>query len=116
MINRSGSPIAERYRRLRLKLDQPGPDGAARQVIVVTSAVPEEGKTTTAINLALALAEDRDRRTLDRRRPSPAFGDPLHQPATHARPLEVLTGEAPLDHVIIEVKSARLSILPARPR
>jgi capsular exopolysaccharide synthesis family protein len=114
MVNRSGSPIAERYRRLRLKLDQPGPDGAARQVIVVTSAVPEEGKTTTAINLALALAEDRDRRTLlidaDLRRPSVTrYITP--QPTLGLS--EVLTGEAPLDHVIIEVKSARLSILPA---
>jgi polysaccharide biosynthesis transport protein len=114
MVNRPGSPIAERYRRLRLKLDQPGPGGSVRQVIVVTSAVPEEGKTTTAINLALALAEDRDRRTLlvdaDLRRPSVTrYVTP--QPTLGLS--EVLTGEAPLDHVIIEVKSARLSILPA---
>jgi receptor protein-tyrosine kinase/non-specific protein-tyrosine kinase len=114
MVNRPGSPIAERYRRLRLTLDQPGPGGATRQVIVVTSAVPEEGKTTTAINLALALAEDRDRRTLlvdaDLRRPSVTrYLSP--QPILGLS--EVLTGQAPLDHAIIEVKSARLSILPA---
>jgi capsular exopolysaccharide synthesis family protein len=114
MVNRPGSPIAERYRRLRLQLDRPGPDGSTRQVIVVTSAVPEEGKTTTAINLALALAEDRDRRTLlidaDLRRPSVTrYLSP--QPTLGLS--EVLTGEAPLDHVIIEVKAARLWILPA---
>lgn len=114
MVNRPGSPIAERYRRLRLHLDQAQSDGGPRQVVVITSAVPEEGKTTTAINLALALAEDRDRRTLlvdaDLRRPSVTrYITP--QPTLGLS--EVLTGEAPIDHVLIEIKSARLSILPA---
>jgi capsular exopolysaccharide synthesis family protein len=114
LANRPGSPIAERYRRLRLKLDQPGPDGAPRQLLLVTSAVPEEGKTTTAVNLALAFAEDRDRHTLlidaDLRRPS------LTRYVTPPPTLgfsEVLTGEASLDHVLIELKSARLTMLPA---
>lgn len=114
MVNRPGSPIAERYRRLRLKLEQPGPTGASRQVFVVTSAVPEEGKTTTAINLALSFAEDRDRRTLlvdaDLRRPS-VTGYVTPEPTLGLS--EVLTGEASIDHVVVEVKTARLSILPA---
>jgi len=114
MANRPGSPIAERYRRLRLKLDQPDANNAPRQVIVVTSAVPDEGKTTNSINLALAMAEDRDRRTLlvdaDLRRPAVTrYITP--QPTLGLS--EVLTGEAPLDHVIIEIKAFRLSILPA---
>jgi capsular exopolysaccharide synthesis family protein len=81
---------------------------------VVTSAVPEEGKTTTATNLALAFAEDRDRQTLlvdaDLRRPSVAR---YILPAPTLGLSEVLTGEATLDHVLIEVKSARLTVLPA---
>lgn len=114
LVNKPGSPIAERYRRLRLKLDQPGPDGAPRQLIVVTSAVPEEGKTTTAVNLALAFAEDRDRRTLlvdaDLRRPSVIR---YVVPAPTLGLTEVLSGEASLEHVVIEMKSSHLTILPA---
>jgi capsular exopolysaccharide synthesis family protein len=114
LVNRPGSPIAERYRRLRLKLDQPGPDGAPRQVLLVTSAVPEEGKSTTAVNLALAYAEDRDRHTLlidaDLRRPS--LTRYILPPPTLGLS-EVLSGEASLDHVLIELKSARLTMLPA---
>ncbi len=114
MVNKPGSPIAERYRRLRLKLDQPGPDGTSRQLMVVTSAVPEEGKTTTAVNLALAFAEDRDRRTLlidaDLRRPSVTR---YVVPPPTLGLAEVLSGEASLEHVFIEVKTSHLTILPA---
>ena len=114
LVNRPGSPIAERYRRLRLKLDQPGPDGAPRQILLVTSAVPEEGKTTTAINLALAFAEDRDRRTLlidaDLRRPSVGR---YVVPAPTLGLSEILSGEASLEHVLVELKSAHLTVLLA---
>jgi capsular exopolysaccharide synthesis family protein len=114
IVHRPGSPIAERYRRLRLRIDQEGEKGPGRQVIVVTSAVPAEGKTTNAMNLALAMAEDRDRRTLlidaDLRRPAVTR---YITPAPTLGLSEVLTGEVPLEHAIIEALPTRLSILPA---
>ncbi len=64
---------AEQIRALRNQLIALNPDGAAKSV-VVTSAVKGEGKTVTAINLALAFAElDRQAVLLidaDLRRPS----------------------------------------------
>ena len=114
LANAPGSPIAERYRRLRLTLSRPNSDGAAPQVVVVTSAVPEEGKTTTAINLALAFAEDRDRRTLlidaDLRRPSVTK---YVAPAPTLGLSEILSGDATLDHVLVEMKASHLTLLPA---
>lgn len=114
LVNRPGSPIAERYRRLRLKLDQPGPDGAPRQIILVTSAVPEEGKTTTTVNLALAFAEDRDRKTLlidaDLRRPSVSR---YLTPPSKLGLADVLSGDVSLDHALLDIKASHLSILPA---
>ncbi|MCU1698696.1 MAG: lipopolysaccharide biosynthesis [Mycobacterium sp.] len=50
------SPIAEAFRKLRTNLQFLAVDNPPR-VIVVASSMPAEGKTTTAINLALALAE-----------------------------------------------------------
>lgn len=50
------APIAEAFRKLRTNLQFLAVDNPPR-VIVVTSSMPAEGKSTTAINLALALAE-----------------------------------------------------------
>lgn len=51
---------AEAYRRLRTNLQFLNVDGGPRTV-AVTSSLPGEGKTTTTINLALALAESGQR-------------------------------------------------------
>ncbi len=49
-----GSPLAEAFRVLRTNLTLASLD-SRRQVIVVTSALPGEGKTVTAVNLAQAV-------------------------------------------------------------
>jgi capsular exopolysaccharide synthesis family protein len=113
--NRPDSPLAERYRRLRLQLEQGSPDSTIpRQLTVVTSAIPGEGKTTTAVNLALAYAEDRRLRTLlvdaDLRRPS-VSRFVVRKPTIGLS--EVLAGGALLDDVLIELSDSRLWILPS---
>lgn len=55
-FDKDNSAIAEAFRKLRTNLQFLSVDNPPR-VIVVTSSVPNEGKTTTAINIALALAE-----------------------------------------------------------
>lgn len=55
-FDRDNSAIAEAFRKLRTNLQFLSVDHPPR-VIVVTSSMPNEGKSTTAINIALALAE-----------------------------------------------------------
>lgn len=65
------APRAEAFRVLRTNLQFIDPD-VERKVFVITSSLPGEGKTTTAVNLALALAEGGERVALvegDLRRP-----------------------------------------------
>jgi capsular exopolysaccharide synthesis family protein len=67
----SHSPRVEAFRLLRTNLQFLGPDVRPRS-LVITSAVPGEGKTSTATNLAIALAQAGQRVLLvdgDLRRP-----------------------------------------------
>lgn len=72
------------YRLLRAVLARAGADGGYPKSIVVTSAIPGEAKTTTAINLALAIAQADQRVVLvdaDVHRPMLAtfFNVPAHR-------------------------------------
>lgn len=71
-FDKENSGIAEAFRKLRTNLQYVAVDDPPR-VIVVTSSSPSEGKSTTAINIALALAEAEHNVVLvdgDMRRPS----------------------------------------------
>lgn len=65
-------PVAESFRNLRAALSLLGPE-AERKVFLFTSALPNEGKSFTSVNYALALAQQGHRVLLidgDLRRPS----------------------------------------------
>jgi capsular exopolysaccharide synthesis family protein len=65
-------PIAESFRNLRAALSLLGPE-AERRIFLFTSALPNEGKSFTSVNYALALAQQGHRVLLvdgDLRRPS----------------------------------------------
>ena len=115
LLSRSGSVAAENYRRIRLNLEHGTPEFPVKpQVTVITSAVPGEGKTTTAANLGLAFAEDATQPALvidaDLRRPA------LSRAITPEPGIglsEVLAGEATLDDALIWMSDSKLSVLPA---
>jgi polysaccharide biosynthesis transport protein len=67
-----GGPIAESFRNLRAALSLLGPE-EDRKVFLFTSALPNEGKSFTSVNYALALAQQGHRVLIidgDLRRPS----------------------------------------------
>ena len=93
------SLMAEDFRRLRTNLQYLRADGLPR-VIMVTSPMPSEGKTTAVLNLAMTLADAGRRVTVvdaDLRRPTVASGLGLVQGIGLT---QVLTGAAQLDDVI----------------
>ena len=105
----STSLRAEAFRRLRANLQFAQVDDRPR-VIVVTSPVPGEGKTTTSINLALSLADAGMRTCLvdaDLRRPSVAGSFGLVQDAGLTT---VLIGQACVEDVVQEA-GGRLAVL-----
>jgi len=107
------SQIAEQFRNLRNSIQALNPDGAPR-TLVVTSALPREGKTVATLNLALALAEVPGTRVLvvdaDLHRPSVEgyLGVPRRQGLT-----ELLRGTCPIDRAIRQTAAANVWVLGA---
>lgn len=108
--------VTERFRRLRLRIERIETAEAPCRVLVVTSATPEEGKTTTSINLALAWAEEKNQRVLlvdgDLRRP--AVSDYVH-PKAQLGFSDVLRERAPLEHTLLKLRNSTVTVLPSGP-
>ena len=106
------SHLTESFRRLKAMIRGLG-GGTELRTIVMTSAGKGEGKSTTALNLAIAMCQDFDRRIAmvdaDLRRPR------VHRllGITPRRGLsDILGGEALLDDVLVTNAVPRLTILP----
>ena len=114
MLSEKRSVWAERFHRLRTVLVNSEQQDEPTQVIVVTSAAPEEGKSMISMNLALSFAADKNERTLlidaDLRRPTIAG---WLQPAPQLGLGEVLTELAALDHAVLNLENSPLKVLPA---
>jgi len=108
------SPLAEAVRTLRTNLQYISLDRPL-QTIVVTSALPAEGKTTVAANLAVALADVGNRTIIvgaDLRKPSvhQLFGGDNSVGVT-----SVLTGHATLDDALQKTDHPNLQLLASGP-
>ena len=110
---RPQSQMAESYRALRTSLLLSNL-GSPPKVVMVTSALPQEGKTTTSINTAVVLAQKGVRVLLidaDMRRPS------IHKTlgmGPHSGLSNVLTGSIPLEKAITSTTVLpNLFVLPA---
>jgi len=104
------SAIAEAFRELRTNLQFLDVDDPPR-VLVVASSLPSEGKSTTAINLALALAEAENNVVLvdgDMRRPKLASYLNLIGSVGFST---VLTGRASLNEVLQKTRFPGLTVL-----
>lgn len=115
VIERGGtSRVAEDYRQLRTNLQFLSVDDPPK-VIMITSPLPSEGKTTLAINLGLALA-DAGRKVMiieaDLRRPKVTRYLGL---VGGVGLTNVLSGTADVDDVLQQVGDRKLSVMGAGP-
>jgi capsular exopolysaccharide synthesis family protein len=107
------SAAADPYRSLRSRIAQ-ADNGSGLRVIQISSPGRHDGKTITALNLALTMAQEFQRRVL-------MLDADLRQPRVHAllglEPgpglVDVLTGTATLDQALIEIPDHHLTVLRA---
>jgi polysaccharide biosynthesis transport protein len=113
-IHRPRSELAEAFRSLRSSLLLSA--GTAPRLVIVTSTFPGEGKTTTAVNTALAFAQQGSRVLL--------IDADLRRPSVHTRLTapyngglsEVLSGQRQLSDVVVPFPELpSLSLLAAGP-
>lgn len=121
---------SRRQNSVRLYIDQPNSNYAeavrsartgvllsnidtSQRTLLVTSALPSEGKTTIAANLALALAQTQ--RTLlidaDMRRPGVTKG--LNLPPSTSGLSQLVAGTKAMDECIFPVDGSSLQVIPA---
>ena len=105
--------VTEQYRSLRTRLLSSNPNYEHR-ILVITSAVPKEGKSVTTLNLGCVLAEIRHLKVLvvdgDFRRSS--LAQMLNQP-TGPGLADVLDGRATYEEVVRSTPIPNLSFIPA---
>jgi capsular exopolysaccharide synthesis family protein len=106
------SPVAEQYRAIRARITHE--DGDAVRTVMVTSPGAREGKSVTAANLALAMAQEFQRQVV-------LVDADLRGPSVHAlfglEPgpglADVLAGEVPLEEALVHLPDFRLTLLSA---
>lgn len=108
------SAVAEAYRTVRTAVYFSGMERPCHK-IVVTSAAQGEGKTVTASNLAIAIAQAGQKAVIidaDFHRPKQhlIFGVPNEDGLSN-----VLRGQSPLENVVLTTPIARVDIVPSGP-
>lgn len=109
------SEIAEQYRSLRNNIGFAA-DGRAMKSIVVTSPSEGEGKSTSAVNLAICMAQRGDKVLLiDANARNPVLHNVFNVKMSVGLS-NVLAQQLPYDEAIYETDIAGLSLLPSGPR
>ena len=117
VVSAPASALAEEYRRIRTNLSFTTPvEGTKSRLIVISSVGPDEGKTTTSVNIATALAENGAHVLLidaDLRHPSVAdkLGIEGQAGLTH-----VLSAQAAVKDVVQRYWKPNMHIMPAGPK
>jgi protein-tyrosine kinase len=113
-INAPNSVVSEQFRKLRNCLVRTTNEGKLHNLIMVTSSIPGEGKSLTAVNLAVSMAQEFDLTVLlidaDLRKPT------VHKLLGFESSLgmaDCLLEGADIADVIIKTDIDKLSVIPA---
>ncbi|PKG37345.1 GumC family protein [Psychromonas sp. Urea-02u-13] len=83
------------------------------KVVVVTSSIPGEGKTTTSLNIAFAMAQMEKTLLIEADMRRPSFTRILNLPPYQAGLSNLISGTEKLDDLIIRDDKSGLDVLPA---
>jgi succinoglycan biosynthesis transport protein ExoP len=84
---------------------------ARKQVVLVTSSVPSEGKSTLACNLAFSLSEVKRTLVLEADMRRPKFGRVLGEDPKRPGLAELVSGTATVEECVYQVRESKLHVL-----
>ena len=108
----ASTEFAEDIRTLRSGVLLSGLD-SPQKTVLVTSSLPEEGKSTIAANLAFALAQVKKTLLIDADMRRPQIGQILGVPANTPGLSSLVAGELGPDKCVFSVKGSELFVLPS---
>lgn len=103
---------AEAIRTVRTSVVLSGIDKPHR-IILLTSSVPSEGKTTTSLNLAVSLAQMEKVLLIDADMRRPSIGKTLGIPMNSPGLANVVSGTAELDDCLMHMEEENIDVLTA---
>lgn len=112
MLDKPNSIFAESIRSARTGVMLSAIDQSHR-VLLVTSSLPAEGKTTVAINLALAHSQTQRTLLIDADMRRPAVGRGLELPPAAKGLSNLVSGSAELNECVHLLDGSQLSVIPA---
>ncbi len=104
------SPFAEAIRTIRSDVMLSGID-SPQKVVLLTSSLPEEGKTTVACNLAFSFSQVKKTLIIEADMRRPKFARVLGADPHRLGLSELVAGNAPLDECVYPVENSNLWVL-----
>lgn len=111
-LDNTGSVFSEAIRTIRTGVMLSGLDDP-HKVMMVTSSVPEEGKTTVAMNLAFALGHLKRVLLIDADMRRPTIGKLLGQDPSELGLSNFVAGSAPLSKCMFQMPGANVHVMPS---
>lgn len=111
-FNDSQSAFSEAVRTVRTSVLMSALDDP-HKIVVVTSSVPEEGKTTVSYNLACALGQVKKVVLIDADMRRPKIGKLIGRDAKAPGLADLVAGHAPINQCVFHHEQAGIHVLPA---
>ena len=111
-IDQNQSPFAEAIRSIRSDVMLSGID-SAQKVVLLTSSIPEEGKTTVSCNLAFAFSQVKKTLLVEADLRRPKIARVLGVEQRRSGLSELVAGKVPLDQCVYPADNSNLWVLQA---
>lgn len=112
LVDNADNGFSEAIKSIRTSVMLSGIDDP-HQILLVTSAVPGEGKTTVSTNLSVAIGQMERVLLIDADLRRPSVGKSLGIDSKHPGLSDLVAGLAPFEECVVRFEDAKIDVIPA---